>query len=591
MSARLPPLAQALGSLPSDGLGWCVGFNLSPLRRIAEPSLLAAMFHLDAPPAEEFVAIILADERRILVDAEGGSHEAGGPTLAPEPGALRLAESHAEPLALAGWLEADVIGLGRAVGGGQIVMSGVVHGLDQLEAQAILPRRPEPEPKLHLLAGAGVTWLGGEAAGTRWRLRFRNRLTRHFEAGRCASFARTALCNDWFLRCCSMQPDQEQGLVRAAQGRIAALREAAISQAVALALESRKDTSRCMTCLPPPPGAPHPYGDLVPLGLLRAGLAAWRGQDTRAQAAAELLARHLRARRQGALWSFETGGLPTATDTALILLGLPDTEGVVALEGFTDPVDPAALLPQRCGKAGPGVMEPEEDNLHWCLSDYTTTALARALRLRHGLPPVTPLAWLEAGLASRHGLFLANPFLVDLCVARAMPEAEASGLRQRLARDILAARNPDGSFGQFDIILSTASAVAALGALRLAPGAVHRGQLALADLWLDQQGWPEALPFCSTLREDAGDGRGLRHRVTLYADGFRSVTLGIVLMALAEGGDAHGDGADPAIPAGMPAACYRHSGAAAYVAGHVVPEVERRMAAATACPRTIATDH
>jgi hypothetical protein len=579
MTMPLSALARALGALPSDGLGWCVGFNLGPLRRIAEPTLLAAMFHLDAPPAEEFVAIILADERRLLVDATGDAHDLDGTRLRAQTAAASLAESFAEPLMLAGWHEADVIGLGLTADGGQVVMSGVIHDHDRLDAQAILPARPEPEPRMHLLAGAGVTWLGGEPAGTRWRLRFRNRLTRHLEAGRCARFARTALCNDWFLRGCRMQPDQEQGLLRAAHDRIAALREAAIAQAAALAVDARRDPPRCMTCLPPAPGAPHPYGDLVPLGLLRAGLAAWRGRHVRAQAAAELLARHLRARRQGALWSFETGGLPTATDSALILLGLPDAEGVAALDGFKDPTDPAALLPQRCGAAGPGVMAPDDDNFHWCLSDYATTALARALRLRHGLPPVTPLDWLETGLATRHGLFLANPFLVDLCVARAMPEVEASGLRQRLANEILAARNPDGSFGRFDTILSTASAVAALGALGVAPGAVHRGQLALADLWLDQQGWGEATPFCSTLRDDVADGRGVRHQVTLYADSFRAVTLGLVLMALAEAGDPQGEGADPAGAAGLPAACYRHRGAAAYVVGHMVPEVERRMAA------------
>lgn len=580
MTTILSPLARAIGSLPADGLGWCVGFNLAPLRRIAEPPILAAMFHLDAPPPDRFVAIILADEARIMVDAAGQAHALPGPSLAAEPFAATVGASYAEPLALAAWEDADVIGLGRMADGGQVVMSGVVRDADRLDAQAILPLRPEPEARMHLLSGAGVTWLGCEPAGPRWRMRFRNRLARHLEAGRTAGFARTALCNEWFLRGCRMRADQEAGLVLAAQGRIAALREAAIGQAAALAVDSRRDPPRCMTCLPPPPGAPNPYGDLVPLGLLRAGLAAWGGRDPRAQAAAELLARHLRARRQGPLWSFETGGLPTATDTALILLGLPDSEALAALDRFADPADPSALLPQLCGAAAPGVMAPDDDNLHWCLSDYATTALARGLRLRQGMPPRTPLSWLEARFAARHGLFLANPYLVDLCVALALRDAPDSALRERLAAEILSSRNPDGSFGRFDLALSTACAVAALGRLGVAPGAVHAGQLGLADLWIERQGWPETTPFFSTLVEDAGDGRGARHRVTLYADSFRAVTLGMVLLALAEAGDPLGAGADPSDAPGKPGGCYLHASAVAYVTGHVVPLVERRMAAA-----------
>jgi hypothetical protein len=139
MNGQLSPLARALGSLSAEGLGWCVGFNLAPLRRIAEPPILAAMFHLDAPPPVDCVAIILADEARVLVDAAGIPRAPDGALLSAPRGTTTLAEDYAEFLALAAWETADVIGLGRIVGGGQIVMSGVVHDVDRLEAQAILP--------------------------------------------------------------------------------------------------------------------------------------------------------------------------------------------------------------------------------------------------------------------------------------------------------------------------------------------------------------------------------------------------------------------------------------------------------------------
>lgn len=58
MNGQLSPLARGLGALSAEGLGWCVGFNLAPLRRIAEPPILAAMFHLDAPPPVACVAAL-----------------------------------------------------------------------------------------------------------------------------------------------------------------------------------------------------------------------------------------------------------------------------------------------------------------------------------------------------------------------------------------------------------------------------------------------------------------------------------------------------------------------------------------------------
>ena len=563
------PLAHAIGALPSDGLVWCVGFRLAPLRRLAEPAMIAAMFHLDAAPPDECHAIILKDRLRLLVD----SHGAIEPPLPAASAGGSIATVYAAELAGADWLNSDVIGLGLTHAGQRVTMAGRFAEGDRLECTAILPEAPDSDEFMHLLAGAGVTYLGGQHTDAGWSARFVNRLSRHLEAGRAAGFVRTALCNDWFLSGCVMQPEQAAGLVQAARDRIAITVEAALAQGSALAAQLRIRPPLCMTCLPPPPAAPFPYGDLVPLGLLRFGLRAWVARDRRALAAALLLRAHLSAHRQGALWSFETGGLPTATDTALVLLGFPDRDGIAALGAFRT-LDGLAIAPQRCGPAAPGVMEPDDSNPHWCLPDFATTALARGLRQQEGLDP-GPLDWLTRGFESRHGLFFANPFLVDLTLALAIGIGDESGLPARLTAEILAARNADGSFGLYDKAFSTACAVVALGVLGTAPGAVHRGQLALADLWLAEGGWAEATPFCSTLIEDVHDGRGPRHRVTLYADTFRMITLGMVLQAQAQRGDPFGEAADPMRrEPSEPSPRYRFEHAGAYVAGQIVPAVE-----------------
>lgn len=568
--AATTPLARVIGALPADGLAWCVGFRLTPLRRIAEPATIAAMFHLDAPPPDGCEAIILMDRVRLLVDPHGNTE----PPLSATPAANTVASVYATELAGAGWDQADVIGFGRTHDGGRVTMAGRFVDNDRLEATAILPAAPATEALMPLLAGVGVTYLGGQQTETGFSARFVNRLSRHLEAGRAASFMRTALCNDWFLSGCVMQPEQAASLVQAARDRIAITAEAVLSQATALAAQLRTMPPLCMTCLPPPPAAPFPYGDLVPLGLLRFGLRAWIAQDRRALAAAQLTRKHLLARRQGALWSFETGGLPTAADTALVLLGLPDPDAIAALAVFRTP-DGRAIVPQHCGPAAPGVMEPDETNRHWCHPDYATTALTCALQRPERLDTL-PMDWLVQHFDDRHGLFIANPFLVDLALALAIRTGDANPLPARLTAEILAARNPDGSFGRYDKPLSTACAITALGALGTAPGAVHRGQLALADMGLDEPVWPEATPFYSTLLEDRHDGRGPRHRITLYADTFRMITLGMILQAFAQPGDPFGEAADPARrePA-QPHPRYRCEHASAYVAHHVVPLVDR----------------
>ena len=111
-------------------------------------------------------------------------------------------------------------------------------------------------------------------------------------------------------------------------------------------------------------------------------------------------------------------------------------------------------------------------NEHWCQTDYATTCLIRALRHRARLPVRTPLSYIEEGFQSRAGLYFANAYLTDWCVAEALRgDPAAEPLRQRLAGEILDSANPDGTFGQYDVALSTSFAILALAAAGIAAGA------------------------------------------------------------------------------------------------------------------------
>ena len=59
--------------------------------------------------------------------------------------------------------------------------------------------------------------------------------------------------------------------------------------------------------------------------------------------------------------------------------------------------------------------------------------------------------------------------------------ASATELRGRLATDILASMNDDGSFGRYDVPMCTALAILALVSLSAGDEAVHRARLRLAQ--------------------------------------------------------------------------------------------------------------
>jgi hypothetical protein len=243
-----------------------------------------------------------------------------------------------------------------------------------------------------------------------------------------------------------------------------------------------------------------PYGDVVPLGfLLKAVRCAAPTPASLDAAVYAQLTEVVRARRQGLLWSYHSGGLPTAIDSALVLQGYDEPAAVDALEVFAD--EQGRYHPQRATEqGGKGTMRITARNRHWCQPDYATTCLVRAAQSHAGRPPRPSLAVLAAGFAQRSGLYFANPYLTDWALASALGTACSPGpMRATLAAEILAGQNPDGTFGRYDIALSTAFALLSLAALRYNGPACQLAQRRLVALMEPTGLWPEAVPFYSSL--------------------------------------------------------------------------------------------
>jgi len=290
--------------------------------------------------------------------------------------------------------------------------------------------------------------------------------------------------------------------------------------------------------------------------------------------------RFLVSHRVGNLWPFHHGRLPTATDSALVLLSQKNAQAIESLEDFSDSA--GGYLPQLSSDEGDALhMRREEATLHWRQPDLVTTCLVRALRRSAGLAPNTPVAWLAERFDRRAGLFFANPYLVDWALARALAgDEDAASLRKALAAEILSSRNPDGSFGRFDPPLSTAAATAALAALGHRSRAICVAQLQLLGCLEAQGHGPVTTPFFSS-RSVAADamhgalrGRGIlavgtqRHALSLYEDTHRMVLHAFAMLAL----QAPFDPAESVPPlAAAPHPRYLAASPSAYIEGFALP--------------------
>jgi hypothetical protein len=308
-----------------------------------------------------------------------------------------------------------------------------------------------------------------------------------------------------------------------------------------------------LEAVPPLGKAPYPYGDLVPLGfaLLAVGEAAEILADAECEELKERLGDYLLRRRTRGLWSYHSGALETSIDSGFVLLGLSERNAVAALEKFSD--GQGGYVPQLCTDGvEPGRMTMRESLRHWCRPDYSIACLVRALRKREGLPEVTPLSVLDAGFATRSGLYLANPFFPDWLLAMALEaDPQANALRSRLRLEISAAARADGTFGSYDILLSTALGLLSLQSLGGDPVLLERSMKSLAHLLesaadipttpfysTEQIAWSERPPWEILFFMSSGGGRqlitsgGEEHVVTLYRDSRDIIASSLTLLAL-----------------------------------------------------------
>lgn len=574
---------EVLRALPAR-LQWLVFFRLDAIARFAEPDVIKRMFFLRSDTElSHYSHVVLTSEGRYLCQAHGAHLHAAGDEATPlkqerEPSMLDRYTDQLRGLPLE---DADCIGIGHSPGS-QPAFLHVTLGATAGEAIALLCQEPT-QRHYELLPVIGVEYLGGEMTPAGYTARFRNRLATHIKAGMLSGFTRTENCNLFFIEHAEINESLAQGLQSAFSDRLASGRQIIKTFLHKLAVKAMA-SPLAMTCVPPSPESPFPYGDLVPLGFLARGIRA----ITQSQPAPALLLqvhedlaikkliRFVNDAKSDGLWAFHRGRLVTATDSALVLLGVLQTVPCEALEAYAD--GQGAYFPQLSAEEDVyGKMESDFSNAHWRQADFATTCLIRGLRTESQLPTKTPPSVIAAGFDRRSGLFFANPYLVDWCTALALKDdAALSHLRDRLLEEVLSSANPDGSYGQYDVGLSTGLAILCMDSLGYRGPALRLAQIRLLNL-LDAGPWPISTPFYSTFLQPNDSTpttehvhcQGTVHALSLYRDGYRIVFSGVTGMALAINSAV--EGADGPVARATPHPRYRCSDLVDYVARFALP--------------------
>ncbi|MBN1219838.1 MAG: hypothetical protein JXM69_12995 [Anaerolineae bacterium] len=562
-------VSDILHNLPAS-LEWMVLFNLITIRRLAaDDNVVRAMFFLPTDAnLDAYSHAILSSDGHLLAPHAGSELLLVKDTaLTPYPSLLTphssppssLFHRFTKQLQLFPIDEADCLGLGEQAPFPPVLLFlQANNGLGEAKA---LFAQPPSLAHYDLLPAAGLKFEGGSQQGLYYVAEFTNRLPVHFHAGILAHFTRTSHCNRFFLRHGNIDFQLALGLTQAARDRVVWARDRSLEATTRLGQRACRETL-ALTCQPPPPASPYPFGNLVPLGFVLKALKVGAeiasshkpDRDESIQAARGEVEQLLLDKRQGPLWAYHTGHLVTATDSALVLQGLSHSEAIEALEIFAD--GQGGYYPQLWADTDePGRMTLTPANRHWCQPDYATTCLIRALRQAAGLPEKTPLDYLVAGFEARSGLYFANPYLVDWALAQAIASDEAAAsLRQRLLADLLGSMHADYTFGGYDVALSTSLAILSMAALGYSGRTMRLAQLHLLDFMEAGGLWPAATPFYSTLsfdhtrlsaqtlfnlmlndsRRQMAEVNGQYHAITFYEDTPRLIATSLAALALSE---------------------------------------------------------
>ncbi|MHA1356474.1 MAG: hypothetical protein ACTSQI_22165, partial [Candidatus Helarchaeota archaeon] len=329
------------------------------------------------------------------------------------------------------------------------IEDGIGYGIAVLE-------EPISTDKYELLEVVGVNYVKMKHFFNHYYVYYTNSISVHINSGILNNFTSTQNCVNFFLYGGILNELLEISLRR----KIRLYASGAASNGIAFLsqnIDSRNLTVSPILTINTSSNLTSWKGNVAPYGLVLKTLKDYNENYTK-------LENYLLQSQQNDLWPYHQGFIPTSIDSSLVFEGIFNATSINLTKIFMK--NSGGFLGQLNDTNSPYSMNSSLPVQFWCQEDYGTTAACYYFLNLIDQANQTTLTYLKDHFADRSSLWIANPYFIDYLTARALyNQSNTEQLCTNLTKSILSQKNPDGTWGSFDVAISTAFAILALETL------------------------------------------------------------------------------------------------------------------------------
>ncbi|MHA1378169.1 MAG: hypothetical protein ACTSRG_07285 [Candidatus Helarchaeota archaeon] len=390
-----------------------------------------------------------------------------------------------------------------------------------------------------ILSAVGITFKGISNFLGRNYVHFRNYIYMHTEdSGNLTNFTRTGFCPEFFAQEGEIEGDLELSLRNVTRMRAMDAAEKGIQYINNDIILRNLSSDFPILIKNMTSGTNKRSGNIAPYGSILKVLEIYNSTNSTYNASTYKLKEWLINTQNHDLWGFHEGYIATSLDSSLVFEGLTNDTAINATQIFR--TGTGGFIAQLNDSRYPYYsMDVIEENNFWMNEDFGTTAYCYYFLNSINKKNITTLNFLINNYENRSSMWIANPYYIDYITAKALfNQTGASNLIQDLINKTLINRNSDGTWGNFDKVLSTSFAILTLSELNYSGIEVDIGKLKLVQMQNQNGSWDSSdLYFSALYKGKEGSPNNLcvnggYYDLTLYEDIDQIVTSSWAVLAL-----------------------------------------------------------
>lgn len=442
-----------------DNINGFTYFNLIAIRDYYNDSIINAMFLLNPNfSVAEAIAVILSSNGTYLVYMNESIYNYDYQCFADEVENSLYNKMYPKVLKLFGNVRRiDVLGYlndsRTAITGDTYLSVKIEDGIGF--AIAVFEEMPSIL-KYELLEVVGVFYERMDTNSKYYFVYYTNIFSIHIDSGIINNFNSTANCINFFLYGGTINELLETSL----RHKIRIYASLAAEKGIDFVyndIQARNLTYSPIITINSSSGFSERKGNVAPYGIVLEVLKDYNKNYTKLEA-------YLLQLQQDDLWPYHQGFISTSIDSTLVFGAIMNETSINILKIFMK--NSGGFLGQLNDTSSPYSMNSTLKVQFWCQEDYGTTASSYYFLNQIGEANQTTLTYLKSNFEKRSSLWIANPFYIDYLTARVLVnQSDTDDILLNLTKSILSQKNSDGTWGSYDLELSTAFAILALETL------------------------------------------------------------------------------------------------------------------------------